>query len=156
MATYAADYVAERSMALGAKTTLLERTLDFAQIAAYRADAGLTALAQNDIYELFNVPAKTLVLRAGYDVTTAEGASCTFSLGDGSDDNGYLDAISLNSVASGVMTLALTDASPGVTVTAYSGGKYYSAADTIDMKLNTNTTYDAAVVRVWIVVQDCA
>lgn len=155
MATYSADYVAERSLALGAKTTLLERTLDFAQIAAYRASAGLTALAQNDIYELFNVPAKTLVLRVGYDVTTVEGATATFSLGDGSDDNGYLDAISLNSVASGVMTLTLAEAAPN-TVAAYSGGKYYSAADTIDMKLNTSTTYDAAVVRVWIVVQDCA
>jgi hypothetical protein len=155
MATYAADYVAERSLALGAKTTLLERTIDFAQVAAYRAGAGLTALASGDVYELFNLPAKTLVFRVGYDVTVAEGATATFDLGDGSDTDGYLNDISLNSVASGVMTLALTDASPGVTVTAYSGGKYYSSADTIDMVLNNNSI-DVAVVRVWIVVQDCA
>lgn len=156
MATYAADYVAERSLALGGKITLLERTLDFAQIAAYRAGAGLTALAQNDIYELFNVPAKTLVLRAGYDVTTVEGTSCTISLGDGSDDNGYLDAISLNSVASGANVPTLGEAAPNTIVPAYGFGKYYSAADTIDVKLNTATTYDVAVVRVWVLVQDCA
>jgi len=77
MATYSADYVAERSIALNAKTTLLERTIDFAQVAAYRADAGLTALASGDVYELFSLPAKTLVLRAGYDVTKAEGATAT-------------------------------------------------------------------------------
>jgi len=155
MATYAADYVADRSMAIGGKITLLERTLNFAEIAAYRASAGLTALASGDVYQIFSLPAKTLVLRVGYDVTTVEGGTATFDLGDGSDTDGYLNDIDLNTVGSGVMALALTDASPGVTVTAYSGGKYYSAADTIDMVLNNNTI-DAAVVRVWIVVQDCA
>lgn len=155
MATYTADYVANRFATYGGKITLLERIVDFAEIASYRASAGLTALASGDVYELFSLPAKTNVLRVGYDVTTAEGATATMGVGDGSAATGYLTAVNLNSVASGVMALALTDASPGVTVTGYTNGKYYSAADTIDLTLN-HSSIDTAVVRVWIVIQDCA
>jgi hypothetical protein len=154
MATYTADYVADRSMAIGGKITLLERTLNFAEIAAYRAGAGLTALASADVYEVFSIPAKTLVIRAGYDVTGAEGATATAHLGDGSDADGFLVSVNLNSVGSGVSSLALTEGAPN-TITGYSNGKYYSAADTIDVTLNNNAI-DAAVVRFWVLVQDCS
>ena len=155
MAIYTADYVAERFMAIGAKQTLLERTLDFAQIAAYRASAGLAALGSGDVYELFSIPAKTLVLRAGFDVTTAEGATATAHLGDGADADGFLVSVNLNSVASGANIPTLAEAAPNTIVPAYGFGKYYSAADTIDLTLN-NASIDAAVVRVWIVVQEVA
>lgn len=155
MAIYTADYVAERSMAIGAKQTLLERTLNFAEIAAYRAGAGLTALASGDVYELFSIPAKTLVLRAGSDVTTAEGATATAHLGDGADPDGFLVSVDLNSVASRANIPTLAEAAPNTIVPAYGFGKYYSAADTIDLTLN-NASIDAAVVRVWIVVQEVA
>lgn len=136
------------------KVTRMEVVLDFAAIAAARAAAGAAALASGDVVEIMPVPAKTLVLRVGYDVTTAEGATATFDLGDGSDTDGYLNDISLNSVASGAMALALTEGTPN-TVAGYSNGKYYSAADTIDMLLN-NDGINAAKVRVWALVQDCA
>jgi hypothetical protein len=136
------------------KVTRMEVVLDFAAIAAARAAAGAAALASGDVVEIMPVPAKTLVLRVGYDVTTAEGASATFDLGDGSDTDGYLNDISLNSVASGAMALTLAEAAPN-TVAGYTNGKYYSAADTIDMLLN-NDGINAAKVRVWALVQDCA
>jgi hypothetical protein len=131
-----------------------EVVLDFAKIAAARSAAGVAALASTDVLQIIPLPAKSYVLAVGYDVTTPEGATATFDLGDGSTTNGYLNDISLNSTASGVMALALTEATPN-TVTGYSNGKYYAAADTIDMVLN-NDSIDTAVVRIWALVMDCA
>ena len=136
------------------KVTRMEVVLDFAKIAAARSAAGVTALASGDVLEVIPVPAKTLVMRVGYDVTTAEGATATFDLGDGSDADGYLNDVDLNSVGSGVMSLALTEGTPN-TIAGYSNGKYYSAADTIDMTLNNNAI-NVAVVRVWALVADAS
>jgi hypothetical protein len=136
------------------KVHRVEVELDFAAIAAARSAAGAAALASGDVIEAMPLPAKSFVLAVGYDVTTAEGASATFDLGDGSDADGYLNDISLNSVASGAMALALAEAAPN-TVAGYSNGKYYAAADTIDVTLNS-ASVDAATVRIWALVMDCA
>jgi len=159
MATYTDSYGFNKgSAALRAdgltKVTRMEVTLDFAKIAAARSAAGATALASGDVLEVIPVPAKSLVMRVGYDVTTAEGATATFDLGDGSDADGYLNDISLNSVASGVMALALTEGTPN-TISGYSNGKYYSDADTIDITLNNNAI-NVAVVRLWALVADAS
>jgi len=136
------------------KVTRMEVVLDFAKIAAARTAAGATALASGDVLEVIPVPAKSLVMRVGYDVTTAEGATATFDLGDGSDTDGYLNDADLNAVGSGVMALTLASGTPN-TVAGYSNGKYYSAADTIDVLLN-NSSIDTAVVRIWALVADCS
>jgi hypothetical protein len=136
------------------KVTRMEVVLDFAKIAAARTAAGATALASGDVLEVIPVPAKTLVMRVGYDVTTAEGATATFDLGDASDTDGYLNDADLNAVGSGVMALTLASGTPN-TVAGYSNGKYYSAADTIDVLLN-NSSIDTAVVRIWALVADCS
>lgn len=136
------------------KVTRMEVVLDFAKIAAARTAAGATALASGDVLEVIPVPAKALVMRVGYDVTTAEGATATFDLGDGSDTDGYLNDADLNAVGSGVMALTLASGTPN-TVAGYSNGKYYSAADTIDVLLNNNSI-DTAVVRIWALVADCS
>jgi hypothetical protein len=159
MATYTDSYGFNKgSAALRAdgltKVTRMEVTLDFAKIAAARSAAGATALASGDVLEVIPVPAKSLVMRVGYDVTTAEGATATFDLGDGSDADGYLNDVDLNTVASGVMALALTEGTPN-TITGYSNGKYYSAADTIDITLNNNAI-NVAVVRLWALVADAS
>ncbi len=159
MATYTDSYGFNKgSAALRAdgltKVTRMEVTLDFAKIAAARSAAGATALASGDVLEVIPVPAKSLVMRVGYDVTTAEGATATFDLGDGSDADGYLNDVDLNSVASGVMALALTEGTPN-TIAGYSNGKYYSAADTIDITLNNNAI-NVAVVRIWALVADAS
>jgi len=136
------------------KVTRMEVVLDFAKIAAARTAAGATALASGDVLEVIPVPAKALVMRVGYDVTTAEGATATFDLGDASDTDGYLNDADLNAVGSGVMALTLASGTPN-TVAGYSNGKYYSAADTIDVLLN-NSSIDTAVVRIWALVADCS
>lgn len=140
--------------ATGRRLYRTEVVLDFAKIAAARSAAGVAALASGDVLEVIPLPAKSHVLAVGYDVTVAEGATATFDFGDGADTDGYLNDISLNSVASGVMALTLAEAAPN-TVAAYSHGKYYSAADTLDVLINSNSV-DVAKVRIWALVMDCS
>jgi hypothetical protein len=132
--------------------TKIEVELDFAAIAAARAAAGATALTSGDVLEVIQLPAKTYVMAVGLDVTTAEGGTLTIDIGDGSAADGYLDGVDANTVASYASALALTEGAPN-TVTGYSAGKYYAAADTIDVK--TVNAADAAVMRLWALVVDC-
>jgi hypothetical protein len=125
-------------------TTMLSIDLDMVAITAARSAAGATALADGDILEVIRVPAKTLVLAVGLDVTTAEGGTCTIDVGDGATVDGYLDGVDANTVASYCSTLAAE---------AFDGGKYYAAADTIDVKFINAA--DAAVMRVWALLVDC-
>ena len=132
--------------------TKIEVELDFAAIAAARVAAGATALTSGDVLEVIQLPAKTYVMAVGLDVTTAEGGTLTIDIGDGTTADGYLDGVDANTVASYASTLALTEGAPN-TVTGYSAGKYYAAADTIDVK--TVNAADAAVMRLWALVVDC-
>ncbi len=89
-----------------------------------------------DILQLIAVPAKTLVLYALVEVLVAEGSVCTGDIGDtGVDPNGYLDAVDFDTVAANFMSLILAEAAPN-TVSAYTHGKYYETADTIDLVLD--------------------
>lgn len=132
--------------------TKVEVELDFAAIAVARAAAGATALTSGDVLEVIQLPAKSYVMAVGLDVTTAEGGTLTIDIGDGSAADGYLDGVNANAVASYASTLALTEGAPN-TVKGYSAGKYYAAADTIDVK--TVNAADAAVMRLWALVVDC-
>lgn len=158
MATYAADYVADRSMAIGGKLILLERTMNFAEIAAYRAGAGLTALASGDVYEAISLTAKTLILAVGVDVTTAGTGSLTLDVGDGTDPDGYLDGVAADAAGSfqSGNNLTLTAGTPNAvagTPYAYGLGKYYTAADTIDLKL-VGYAPGNLVCRLWVLAVD--
>ena len=135
----------------GAYCTTVE--MDFAAITAARLAAGATALGAGDILQAIPVPAKTFVISAGIDVTTAEGATQTFDLGDGTDPDGYLDGVDGNAVAGYGPTHVLTEGTPNVII-GLGKGKYYSAADTIDL-VQVNAC-DTAVVRVWAVMIDCS
>jgi hypothetical protein len=135
------------------KISRVEVVLDFAKITAARAAASATALTSGDVIEAIPLPAKSLVLRVGLDVTTAEGGTLTIDVGDGSDTDGYLDGVNANTAASYCSALVLTEGAPN-TITGYSNGKYYSAADTIDVVI-VNAA-DVAVMRLWALVVDCA
>jgi len=80
------------------------------------------------------------VLMAGADVTTAEGATATMDLGDGSGATTYLSNVNLNSVAANGATVAAP--------------VFYASADQLYITLDHNSI-DTAVVRVWAVVADC-
>ncbi len=136
------------------KVTVLEVTLDFAAITVARAAAGATALAAGDVMEVLRIPAKSQVLNVGIDVTTAEGGTLTIDVGDGADADGFLDGVNANTAASySSSTVTLVEGAPNTLSPAFGFGKYYSAADTIDV--TTVNAADVAVMRVWAIVVDC-
>ena len=127
------------------KVSTISVDLNFATITTERAAASLTALAGGDILEVIRVPANTLVTNVALNVTTAEGGTLTVDVGDGSNDDGYIDGVNANATAA-YITVAGTD--------AYEQGRFYTAADTIDVKLNNAA--DAAVMTLTAVMVDCS
>ncbi|WP_299077095.1 hypothetical protein [uncultured Paraglaciecola sp.] len=122
------------------KVTVNSVVLDFAAIIAARAAAGATALAATDVLTVLHIPAETILLGAGIEVTTVESTNTTavFHVGDGADPDGYVASQASNALGS--------DASSG----ALGFGKYYAAADTLDLSLITAAPTDA-VIRVFAV-----
>lgn len=99
-----------------------------------------SSLVANDIIELISVPANTFVLNVIAKVTTVEGGTCTFHVGDGATADGYLASVNGNTTAHSASFNATTTQTFGV-------GKYYTAADTIDVKLITGTA-DVVVAEI--------
>lgn len=132
------------------KTVRMEMVLDFPKIIAARTAAGATALAASDVMEIIPIPAGTIVSNVGMVVTTAAGVTSTISIGDGGAAAGYLAATSVNATGTsgGVPVL-----SSGAFAPTLSGGKLYSAADTIDITLGTAVPA-AAVVRLFATFTD--
>lgn len=111
-------------------TKVLEAEIDFALTA--------NVMAQNDVAEVIAIPANSLVHAIFWEVTRVEGAARNFAIGDGSDTDGFITTTSANSLADGASAFAATLGGTGaaadpVVVTGYSGGKFYTAADTIDV-----------------------
>ena len=127
------------------KVSSISVELNFATITTERAAAGLTALTSADVLEVIRVPANTYVTSVALNVTTAEGGTLTVDVGDGDNPDGYLDGVNANATAA-YLTVAGTD--------AFEAGKYYTAADTIDIVLNNAA--DAAVMTLTAVMVDCS
>lgn len=114
-----------------------EIVLDFKAIAAARLAAGATALAATDTLEVLQLPAGTLVLAAGAQTLTAEGATATMDLGDSGSATRYLSNHDLNS-ASAYNASALAEP------------RFLASASSVLVTLDHNSI-DTAVVRVWLV-----
>ena len=127
------------------KVSTISVKLDFAAITTARAAAGLTALGAADVLEVIRVPANTYVTNVALNVTTAEGGTLTVDVGDGDNPDGYLDGVNANTTAA-YLTVAGTD--------AYESGKFYTAADTIDVV--TVNAADTAVMTLTAVMVDCS
>ena len=120
-----------------------EVTLNFPTIIAARAAAGATALAAADTLEVISLPAGSIVLSAGVNVTSAEttNTTATFDLGF-TGGSPYAANAYANDVASNATGLKAADlANPSVIVTA----------DTIDLLLNTAAPVNC-VVNVFAIV----
>jgi hypothetical protein len=96
-------------------------------------DATEQVLAQNDIVQLLDIPANTVVLRVGTTKETLEGGAATAAIGDATSATGFIAAMDCNSATPECTALALTEAAPN-TVTGYSNGKFYAAAGVIQLK----------------------
>ena len=116
MATYTVTG-AVAGVPLGIKPQIIEVVLDFSS----------TSLTTSDSVEVFEMKANTLVLMAGVEILTATSNSgCVIDLGDDSDDDLYVAALDATATGHEINNAAGT-------------AKLYTAADTIDMIVNSAT-----------------
>lgn len=121
--------------------------LDFAKIKEERTASGQAMLAATDVLELFGVPAGTWAVATFAQVVKAEGATATADVGDGTDAAGFITNANLNAVGWS-HSLVTTPFSVAV-----GGGKLYTAADTVDLRLD-HDNIDVAVVHLSLVSVD--
>ena len=111
----------------------------------YTHNAATYTRGAGDLDNIFNVYAGDTVLSVTAEVITAEGATCTFSVGDGDSATGYINAADANTTGWKVQGKALTEGTPN-TLTGFWPMKTYTADDTIDVTWNTAST-DACKVK---------
>tara|TARA_R100001509_G_scaffold60994_1_gene33706 strand:- start:7 stop:429 length:423 start_codon:yes stop_codon:yes gene_type:complete len=129
MATYTVTG-AVAGVPLGIKPQIIEVVLDFSS----------TNLTTSDTVQAIEMNANTLVLMAGVEVVTAASTgSPTLDLGDGDDDDLYVEDVSGSATGHEINNAAGT-------------AKLYTAADTIDLSANT-ATFDGKV-RVFAVIAE--
>lgn len=114
-------------------------------------------IANTDIVQMIDVRAEEVVLLVVLEVVTSEGGAATVTVGDGADPDGFIATADVNVTAgttySSVQTYTvdLTNADLELPDTLAAGilglvgGKYYSAADTIDIV--AAAALDAAALR---------
>ena len=130
----------DRDYVMSRRVNLADAVTDFL------TPAGGTAFGANDVLKVMNVPAKTWVKAVMVTVVTADTTVTDTDVGDGDNVDGYVDGLSL--ATAGVVAGSILQTDTTVT-TAYSvpvgGGKYYLAADTIDVKLITAGGVDGVI-----------
>jgi hypothetical protein len=119
--------------------TVMAVELDFADIIAARSAAGAAALTTSDSLQVLRIPAGSIVLSAGFTITSVESTNTTGTivLADGSVT--YATGIAINATGTSAANLA----NPTV----------YSAADTLDISFGTAMPTDL-VVKAWVVLAD--
>jgi hypothetical protein len=123
-----------------ARASIINVPLDFAVIAAARVAAGAAALAATDSLDIIPVPAGSLVLAVGVQVTRAEGATATIDIGDAASATRYLSNADLNAI--------------GTSVSALTSPFYYAANGVIRVTFDHNSI-DAALARLFAVIVNC-
>jgi hypothetical protein len=132
------------------KHILFTNTIDFSGTHKVNDVDVSNALLSTDIGQLINIPAKFWMTMFGIRLDTVQGATCTAVFGDGANADGWLaTAVDLDGTAddffqSGLIQAAAT---PDTFLDLYHPGKYYPAADTID--IDPANTVDAAIITVW-------
>ena len=130
------------------RTSLVDVTLDFAQIVAARAAAGVAALAATDTLQVLPLPKGSVILSAGVEVISAETANttATFSLGF----VGGTPAAA-NAFANALASNALGAAAVGVVPTFVNG----TTDNTTNLAVTLVTAAPTnAVIRVFALVAD--
>jgi len=124
--------------------SIIEVKLDFAEIIAARAAAGATALVATDTIQVIPLPAGTVILSGGLQVTTVESTNttATFDLGFTGGTTGlFANDMASNALAYDIENLANPHA--------------VTSADTVDLLLNTAVPTNC-VVNAFVVVANVA
>lgn len=131
----------------------------FRRIEYREADFQPAAVGSDETKALFQIRAGERVVSASARVLIAAASSTdtTMILGDGTDTNGYIEAIDLEANAAGTLIDGAKGGSATFGVLTSQGGKLYTTADTVDV-VYAGTTYGATnpkvkfkigVVREW-------
>lgn len=124
------------------KQVVFANTIDFSIVA--------NNLVSTDIGQMLNIPAKFWMHTFGIRLDVVQGATCTAVFGDGATAGGWLGtAVDLDGAADDFFQSGkvLAEAAPPTWVDVYHPGKYYPAADTID--IDPGHTVDAAKITVF-------
>lgn len=123
---------------------VVETTLNFATATTTKG----SALAAADVLEVLDIPAETLILNAGYEVTAAITGDVTVDVGvTGVDADNFIDGATLSG-SSTVGAYAQNAA-------AFQPIVIGASADTLDVLIATSTTaISAGKIRVWAVLCD--
>lgn len=114
-----------------------------------------SGFVQNDILELWEVPAGTMIMDCGVRVTTTEGATAAATIGVNSatqttqlasDADCFMASVDLNTEATEDEAIVDIDG----TVEGFR--EVYVTAGSIDITFTTNDTYAAAIFDVWALV----
>lgn len=97
----------------------IQNVLDFSKV----------NVAASSVVEALKVPANCFVRDVATYVITVEDSTSTFDLGDGDDPNGYNDTVNSETLG-GAVSISGTD--------DLANGKFYSAADTIDLTFSAH------------------
>lgn len=97
----------------------------------------------SDTLKIWSIPCGTLIERVLVHPTTAEGATCTITIGDGDDADGYLASSSIN--ATTIVGSIGTDA-----YVAYGGRLYLTDDSYLTITFGTCTDVDTAVFDVYV------
>lgn len=126
--------------------------------------AALNAAAA-ETAQCIDVRRGSLVMLVGLELMTLEGGQCTVDVGDGSDPDGYLDGINLNTGTvpvffSSNLAFTISTTNANITMTTITQlydsilGKFYGTADdTLDVLFNDAS--DLVKLRLFALVVDC-
>lgn len=128
----------------GSVPYLVDKTINFATATTAKG----SALAAADVIECISVPANTVILNAGYEVTATITGDVTVDVGvTGVDADNFIDGATV-AAATAVGTYAQNAA-------AFQPIVIGATADTVDLLIATSTTaVSAGVVRVWAVLMN--
>ena len=130
---------------------LAEAEIDMATVVANRVGAG--AIVANDIVNVMDIPAKTLVMAAGIEVITpTDAGTLTVDLALGGLDE-FVDDFDLSSTtAAGTMSTTAGGAADAAS------SQMATADDTLDMKIATQggDALTSGKIRVWAILCDCS
>ncbi len=104
--------------------------------------------ATGDVLKIIDIPAYTWVVAVFAETTTASDAIDDIDIGDETQTAGWVDDVDVSATED---DNSLDSVSYGL---ANAGGKLYSTADTIDIKINTDGASDDGVLKVTALMVD--
>ena len=125
------------------RISYIEVELDFAAIVAARSAASATALAAADTLQIIQLPANSVILHAGFEVTTVESTNTTATFDFGFTGGSPAAAnVFGNDIASNALGWSLAAGSSTALPNPVIVG---TSADTIDLLINTAAPTDCVL-----------